>query len=218
MSIGLFFGGAAFKTTFGNEFGNIELDANLEETHEWTAQPTENPVEDGAPVADHVIEQSDKLRIRGFVSDAPLNISPELQGTIGAADAGSRTQPVFELLNKLIKKREVMTVYTKHAIYTNMVLSSVTIPRAPANGESIEFTAEFVNIRKVRTQTVDVPKGISAKREAKAGGKKGATAKKADPLKDAGKKAAENVPKPPTSVGSVVLKSAVSGVKSLFGG
>lgn len=205
MSIGLFFGGASFRSMFGNEFGNVELDANLDESHEWSATATENPVEAGAPVSDHVIEQSDKLRIRGFVSDTPLIISPELQGQIGAMDAGSRTQPVFDLLYKLIKAREVMTVYTKHAVYADMVLTSVNIPRSSQVGEAIEFTAEFVNIRKVQTQTVDVPKGVSGKREAKAGGKNGSAAKKAEPKKDTGKKPAVEVAKPPTSILSSLL-------------
>ncbi len=204
MSIGLFFGGSSFRSMFGNEFGNVELDANLDESHEWSATATENPVETGAPVSDHVIEQADKLRIRGFVSDTPLVISPELQGQIGAMDAGSRTQPVFDLLYKLIKAREVMTVYTKHAVYADMVLTSVNIPRTSQVGEAIEFTAEFVNIRKVQTQTVDVPKGISGKRDAKAGGKSGATAKKAEPKKDTGKKPAAEV-KAPTSILSSLL-------------
>lgn len=204
MSIGLFFGGASFRSMFGNEFGNVELDANLDESHEWSATATENPVETGAPVSDHVIEQADKLRIRGFVSDTPLIISPELQGQIGAMDAGSRTQPVFDLLYKLIKAREVMTVYTKHAVYADMVLTSVNIPRSSQVGEAIEFTAEFVNIRKVQTQTVDVTKGVSGKREAKAGGKNGPAAKKAEPKKDTGKKPAVEVKKP-TSILSSLL-------------
>lgn len=206
--IGLLFGGAQFKAMFGNDYGNVELDANLEEGHEWSAMATENPVETGAPVSDHVIEQSDKLRIRGFVSDTPLTISKELQGTVGTTDAGSRTQPIFELLYKLIKAREVMTVYTKHAVYSDMVLTNVNIPRTSQVGEAIEFTAEFVSIRKVQTQTVDVPKGISAKREAKSGGKSGAVAKKADPKSDKGK--TTPVEKPPKSVGLSIAESIVN--------
>lgn len=167
--VGLFFGGTQFITTFGNEFGNVELDANLEEAHEWTAQATENPVEEGAPISDHVIEQSDKLRISGFITDAPLVASQSITGSIGISDAGSRTQPVFDLLYTLIKKREPIVVYTKHAVYSDMVLTTVNIPRTPGVGEAIEFNAEFIHIRKVATRLVDVPRGISAKGDGKAG-------------------------------------------------
>lgn len=201
--IGLYFGGQWFQTSFGNAYGNIELDAVLDEAHEWSAEATSNPVETGAPVTDHVIDQSDKLRIRGFVTDTPLTISQSVQGIVNSGQVGNRTQAVFDLLHQLIKIKEPMTVYTKHRIYDDMVLTNVTIPRGAGVGEAIEFSAEFINIRKVATQMVDVPDGISAKKDAKAGGANGSTAKKAEPSKDGGKKQAETVQKPSSTLSRV---------------
>ncbi len=188
--IGLYFGGTQFVTLFGNEFGNIELDANLEEVHEWSAEATENPVEEGAPVSDYVIEKSDKLRIRGFVSDSPVGEVAEtrINGVYNDNTLDNITQTVFDALRTLIKEKEPVVVYTKHRIYDDMVLTSVNIPRTPSVGEAIEFTAEFVHIRKVSTQTVDVPDGISKKKTAKAGT---ATQNKAAPQDKAGNKQAE---------------------------
>ena len=199
--IGLFFGGNSLQTSFGNTFGNIELDAVLEEVHEWSAEATSNPVEEGAPVTDHVIEQSDKLTIKGFVTDSPLALSQSISGILNFGRAGNRTQTTFDLLHELLKLKEPMTVYTKHRIYDDMVLTSVSIPRAAGVGEAIEFHAEFIHIRKVATQMVDVPDGISPKKEAKAGGAKGSTAKKAEPKKNGGKKQVETVQKSTTSGG-----------------
>ena len=194
--LGLFFGGQKFQSMFGNQYGNIELDAMLDESHEWSAEATSNPVEDGAPVTDHVIEQADKLTIRGVVTDAPLNASSSILGFIGGGSADNKTQTVFDLLDTLIKKREVLTVYTKHKTYSDMVLTNVTIPRSASVGEAIEFRAEFIHIRKVATQTVDVPDGVSAKPEAKAGGAGGAVSKKASATKASGKKQATKANKP----------------------
>ncbi len=191
--LGLFFGGQKFQSTFGNQYGNIELDAMLDESHEWSADATSNPVEDGAPVTDHVIEQADKLTIRGVVTDAPLNASSSILGFIGGGSADNKTQTVFDLLDTLIKKREVLTVYTKHKTYDDMVLTSVTIPRSASVGEAVEFSAEFIHIRKVATQTVDVPDGVSAKPEAKAGGASGAVSKKSSATKASGKKQAQTI-------------------------
>lgn len=178
--LGLYFGGNWFKTAFGNEYGNLELDAAIEEGHEWSAEATSNPVEEGAPVTDHVIEQSDKLRIKGFVTDAPLTASLSLQPI-------SRSQDAFNLLRKLVKLRQPMTVYTQYIVYSDMILKNITIPRAAAAGEAIEFTAEFINIRKVATQMVDVPKGISRKKSASKNGKK------TEVQKNGGKKQAQTV-------------------------
>lgn len=191
--IGLYFGGQWFQTAFGNQYGNIELDAALDENHEWSAEATSNPVEVGAPVTDHVIDQSDKLRIKGFVTDTPLTSSASLPQI-------SRSQDVFDLLYELIKLKEPMTVYTKHKIYDEMVLTNVTIPRTAGVGEAIEFSAEFINIRKVATQMVDVPDGINPKKDKKADA---ATGKKTEPQKDGGKKQAQTVDKPSSTLSRV---------------
>ena len=199
--IGLYFGGQWFQTAFGNQYGNIELDAALDENHEWSAEATGNPVEEGAPVADHVIEQSDKLKIRGFVTDTPLTISQSVQGIVNSGQVGNRTQAVFDLLHQLIKLKEPMTVYTKHKIYDEMILTNVNIPRTAGVGEAIEFSAEFINIRKVATQMVDVPDGINPKKDKKADA---ATGKKTEPQKDGGKKQPETVTKPSSTLSRVL--------------
>lgn len=198
--LGLFFGGKGFKSSFENTFGNVELDATLEENHEWSAEATTNPVEFGAPITDHVIEQADRLRIKGFVTDAPLNASASIFGLFNLTPVENRTQPVFDLLHELIKRKEVMTVYTKHRIYTDMVLTNVTIPRAPNVGEALEFNAEFINIRKVSTQIVDVPLGINQKKTAKANP---ALGRKTEPSKNTGKKQPETVTKPSSALSRI---------------
>lgn len=191
--IGIYFGGQWFQTAFGNSLGNIELDAVLDESHDWQADATMNPVEEGSPVTDHIIEQPDKLKIRGFISETPLVASESVRGANSTPWAESLTQPVFDLLRDLIKARETVTVYTKYRIYDDMVLTNLNIPRSAATGEAIEFTAEFVHIRKVATQTVDVPDGISAKKDKKSDASVG---KKSEPQKDAGKKQPAEVKKP----------------------
>lgn len=196
MTIGLYFGGQGFQSYFGNDLGNIELDAVLDEAHDWAVDATTNPVEDGAPVSDHVIEQPDALRIRCFVSDHPIVASESVSGTYNETSAGSRTQPIFELLNDLIKAREVMTVYTKHAEYSDMILQRVNIPRRADDGEALEFTCDFISIRVVETQTVDVPAGISAKDTAKADT---ATKRNTQTQKSSGKVQAQTTSQPKVS-------------------
>lgn len=199
--IGLYFGGRWFQTSFGNQFGNIELDAVLDEKHEWSAEATSNPVEEGAPVSDHIIEQSDKIAIKGFVTDTPLVLSESVSGIVNSGQVGNRTQGVFDLLHTLVKLKQPMTVYTKHRIYDGMVLTNVTVPRAAGVGEAIEFTAEFLNIRKVATQMVDVPQGINPKKDAKVDA---ATGKKTEPAKDSGKKQAQEVSKPSSTLSRIL--------------
>lgn len=179
MMIGFYYGNAGTKL-FGIQ--SIDFDATLEEVHDWSAEVTTNPVENGAPVADHVIEKPDKLRLTGLITNSPLH--GELAGQYFGGDTQSpRIQTAFEAIYELVKKREAIVVYTKHAIYTDMIIQSVNIPRNASIGESIEFTMELVHVRFVSTQMVTVPPGISQKKTAKS---TDAVAKKAEPQKTAG--------------------------------
>lgn len=194
--IGLFFGNT-FKHKFGNDYGNIELDAVLQEEHEWSAEATSNPVEEGAPITDHVIEQADKLRVSGFVSNTPVTLSGSIASFLGLGSSAPKTQEVFNLLHELLKLKQPMTVYTKYRIYDDMVMTAVNIPRSATNGDALEFNVEFVHIRKVATQIVDVPNGISSKKASKSDA---ATGRKAESQKDAGVKQPETVTRPSSTL------------------
>ena len=121
------------------------------------------------------------------------------QQLVDTPEAGARTQPVFDLLYELKQRKEMMTVYTKHRIYDNMVIARVTVPRKPTDGEAFEFEVEFQNIRLVGTQLVDVPKGIGQNTGA-------GMANKASTKKDAGKQQAEPVKRPSSTLSRVFSK------------
>ena len=170
---------------------SIDLDATLDEAHDWSNEVTSNPVETGAPITDHVIEKPDKLTITGLITNSPLHGA--LAGQyFGGETQSQRIQTVFEAIYELVKRGEVVTVYTRHAVYNNMIIQSVNIPRSAAIGEAIEFKMDLINIRMVSTQMVTVPPGISAKKESKS---TPGVAKKAEPQKAAGKNENENLAK-----------------------
>jgi len=193
--IGIYFD---VRGSFGNELGNIELDAVLEESHDWQAEVSMNPVEDGSPVADHVIEQPDKLRIRGFISENPIVVSNSI---INSRNGGA-TKLAFDMMRDLIKSRNTVSVYTKYHVYTDMVITGLNIPRSSSTGEAIEFIAEFVHLRKVATQTVDVPSGISPKRDKKS---TESIARKSEPMRDSGKRQLTEVKKPSSTLSRVFM-------------
>ena len=182
---------------------SIDLDATLDESHDWANDVTSNPVETGAPITDHVIERPDKLTITGLITNSPLH--GELAGQyFGGETQSPRIQTVFEAIYSLVKKREVVVVYTRHAVYADMVIQSVNIPRSAGVGEAIEFKMELIHVRMVSTQMVTVPPGISAKKEAKS---TPAVAKKAEPPKAPGKIQNEDLTKR-TSVTKATRESA----------
>jgi len=190
---------------------SIEFDVLLDENHEWSADITTNPVEVGSPVADHILLNPDRFRVTAMISDSSISGSliDNLQ-RIDDVQSETNTQTIFNLLRSMHEDQQTIIVYSKYKTYNDMAISSIGIPRSSANGDSLQFTVEFVNIRVVSTQTVKVPDGISKKLDKKA---TDALKKKTDPQKAAGAKqpitpkAAEKS----TSVLSVLAKKLVGG-------
>jgi len=181
--IGFYYGGPTSSTKVFGGISSIDFDATLDELHDWRNEVTQNPVESGSPVTDHVIERSDRLKLTGTITNSPLR--GEFAGQyFGGDNESPRIQTAFDAIRELFKSRDVVVVYTKHAIYTDMVIESVSIPRNAQIGEEVQFTMELVNVRFVDTQLVKLPPGISAKKDKKAGN----LGKKAEPQKTAGNK------------------------------
>jgi hypothetical protein len=201
--IGIYYGGGVNTDTKVVGIQSLDFDATLDELHDWRNEVTQNPVEVGAPISDHIIEKADKLRIQGVITNSPLY--GEFAGQYFGGDTTSpRIQTAFEAIRELHKAREVVTVYTKHAVYTDMAIESVSIPRNAQLGDEIQFTMELVNIRKVSTQLVTLPPGISAKKAASTVGKK------TEQQKSSGDREVESLlkryPKPESSIFKNILK------------
>lgn len=156
----------------------LEFDVLVDENHEWSNDITSNPVENGAPVSDHIIPQSDKLRLTIMVSDISIYDAV-------AEGEERKTQRAFDVLRQLHEARQTVTVYTKYHVYDNMGISYIGIPRASNNGNSLTVPIEFKQIRLVNTQTVKVPAGISKKLDKKS---TDAVKKKTEPQKNTGAK------------------------------
>ena len=190
--LGLLFGDN-IASTYIAQPASIELDVLLDETHEWSSEVTTNEVEDGVRITDHIRLLPDRLTFTGMISNTNLSgsfvniILGQISAFIDGAGGVDRMQTSFDLLRAMHEARTPVTVYTKWRVYENMALTSCSLPRNASIGQSIQFTLSFTQIRIVSTQTTDVPPGISAKKDAKEGGKTGDTAKKTSPQKDAGK-------------------------------
>lgn len=193
MSIGLIYDPRKSPTSITSDLISIDLDVMSDETHEWANDVTENPVELGAPVADHIQPKADKLTVTGLITNAPIDpdVAAQFPGAIDNGLYSARLQTHFDWLRELVALRAPLIVYTRYKTYTDMALVSCNIARSTGTGEALPFTLQFMHIRLVETQTVDVPPGISKKLDKKADA---STAKKSQPAANAGKKEATDVP------------------------
>ncbi len=191
-----------FKKSKPATFGKITLDALLTITHEMESEVTEFPVEEGAPITDHIWAKPRRLTMTGFVTNSPVKLlggraSQESYGTDGKLI--NVVQKTFAMLEEMHLKRELITVSTKLRTYKNMAIERITCNLDAMTGNSLPFTAQLVEVRRVSSQAVkfnvvNKPKSGKATPTAKTG--------KATPTTTA--------PKPAASVS--ILKNALNSV------
>lgn len=211
MSVGILVDVGQSLTKFTSELVSIDLDVTNDEIHEWTNEVTTNPVEIGTPISDHIQELPDKVRITGMISDSAISDNVIRQfSNIDDSQFLTRSQTTFDLLRNLIKDKKLVTVYTRYKTYTDMALVSINLPRNNTTGDAINFTAEFMHVRVVSTQSVDIPKGISKKKTAKVDK---ATQQKTEPTSKGGDKSTKPVEN--VKIDESLAKAVAAGAKKL---
>jgi len=127
-----------FATIIVASIGTVEIDAVLNEVHQFDADITENPVEDGTIYSDNVVLQPIRVEMTCRVTDASSSLL-KLRSAGTADDA-------YKALVKLQRSRETFDVITGINVYTNMMLQSVSFPRESSDGRSIRFNAVLKEI------------------------------------------------------------------------
>ncbi len=150
----------------------VEVDAVLSENHRYTSLVTANPIEDGSNISDHIVNLPVILDMEGRFTDTPFGLLSSLvagsavgaltTGLTGAQAAAALSQATatallgearpgisktkFKLLVALQVARETITIVTGLQTYENMVIESLSAPRAGQDGKSIRFNAVFKEI------------------------------------------------------------------------
>jgi hypothetical protein len=129
--------------------GALALDAALSENHSFESEVSQFPVEDGSIITDHIVNKPDSVTINGLVTDSPIDLAV-LFSSLGSV----RSQAAFELLEELHRTREPVKIVTNLKVYESMAMRSLSIPKNAKVGSALEFTATFVQIRIVTSETV----------------------------------------------------------------
>lgn len=184
------------------KIGSITIDASVEETHESSADLTENPVEEGAKITDHVQLKPNTLTINGVISDTPITFAllDDITGIVNTVGRflgkTSRSVDAYNKLVELQKTREPFKVVTGLKVYSNMILTNLSVNRTASTANAIHFTATMQEIRIAKTSTTGLSESIApdakdiASKTKDAGSKVSDTAKgtiagaNVDPLKE----------------------------------
>jgi len=156
--VALVFGKGFAQTTIGA----ITLDALLSETTELSSTATEYAVEDGPPVTDHIVQESEVLQLSGTISAADL--------TLFGAGGRSKLIAAKDALRRIHAERLPITVTTGIDVYVDMAMESCTISRTNTGGEAFEVSCSLKKIRKVVLRTAEIPpEKVAPRAKGKAG-------------------------------------------------
>ena len=167
---------SVFRIPTKAQIGFLKLDASFSESHKRTARVTDNEVEDGSIISDHIKLDPKSLSMEGLISDTPISIlglGVSTDDFLGAAnDYADGDKSSFEglvkntrrtpgeawlYLNDIMEKRTPFSIVTSLQRYENMVLTSLTAPRSAANGRDLLFNAELRQIQIVASSVVQIP-------------------------------------------------------------
>lgn len=137
--------------------GGITVDAAVREVHESSCEITENEVEEGADVSDHVQMRPKTLMIEGIITDTPVTFSV-INAATGLIDTAasifgnsSRSKDAYDQLLELQEKRQPFQAVTGLKVYDNMILKRLSVPRTARTGNAIHFTAMMQQILVARS-------------------------------------------------------------------
>lgn len=146
--------------------GALVFDALVSESHEFSTAVTQFPVEQGAPITDHVRQEPAKLTIEAIITNHPIKAEKLSQFVYDVAsgkesilieESVSRVSGAFKQLLDMIgemdnyeaapKLIEPVDVVTSLKLYKNMVITSVSINKDSPE-EALRFTMTLQKIRR----------------------------------------------------------------------
>ena len=148
-------GGDEITETAG---GNLICDGTAAEQYGSEAMATEHPVEDGAPITDHVRPGLRRLLLDVIVSAHPGPTST-VQGDASFDPDAAASRPAYarETLARLLDEGAEVTVDTPTGSWESMLILRIDEQRSPETGDSYRAQITLREIRRVATIEVEAP-------------------------------------------------------------
>lgn len=127
------------------KIGSLTIEATLSENHNFKSTVTRFPIEGGSIVSDHIVNDPEQVKIEGFISNTPVK-----------GEVDNHAQSAFDMLFAMWEAKELISVVTEHRIYVDMAITDITVPRNAKTGQSIQFSADLMKVRKIQSTTVSV--------------------------------------------------------------
>lgn len=189
--------------------GGFIFDAVLKEEHEQQVEITENPIEFGAPINDHMYLKARTINMEVAVSDNPMG--DKYDNNFGEKNT-NRNGTAYKKFIELAASGEPFDVQTQLLLYRHMQITSIGTVTDSPNYRGQSFTVQLKQLNLTNTEEVfyKKPKKTS-----------GTTAKKSAAKTTLGKVQPQPVTDPVQNKNISVVKNIVEGkagdaVKKVF--
>lgn len=132
---------------------DLQIDIVSSEVIELPSETTDNPIESGSEVTDHIINKPIILRMVCQIGGSTL------------LNFTDRKLEGYEALKKLRDDKLPVTVVSGLETFTNMLINNISIDRNLQNASVLQFQIEFKQAKIVSSQRVDVSNNVSATKE-----------------------------------------------------
>lgn len=132
---------------------DLQIDIVSSEVIELPSETTDNPIESGSEITDHIINRPIMLRMVCQIGGSTL---------LNFAD---RKLEGYEALKKLRDDKQPVTVVSGLETFSNMLINNISIDRNLQNASVLQFQIEFKQAKIVSSQRVDVSNNVSATKE-----------------------------------------------------
>ncbi len=134
---------------------DLQIDIVSSEVIELPSETTDNPIESGSEITDHIINRPIMLRMVCQIGGSTL------------LNFTDRKLEGYEALKKLRDDKQPVTVVSGLETFSNMLINNITIDRSLQNASVLQFQIEFKQAKIVSSQRIDVSNNVSATKEPK---------------------------------------------------
>ena len=128
------------------------FDATLNESADDEWDVTQFPVETGLDITDHIQAKPCKMTLEGILTDTPLD--DPLSMPVG------RSKRAYEALVALARRKQSLVVVCGFRLFQNMVITAISLKRAPGDGDSLSPSVTLQEVRYVTSMSVPIPPEI----------------------------------------------------------
>ncbi|MBL4769533.1 MAG: hypothetical protein JKY94_17805 [Rhodobacteraceae bacterium] len=123
----------------------VPVDLRVSEVHKKESLVTQQPLEDGSIVSDHIILQPDTVEITAIISNYDGPLVPAI---------GARAKTAWQELARLRKLQVLFDVLTTHELYTDMAITSITGGNLAPNQGELRLSVTLQKVDRTRTSVV----------------------------------------------------------------